>query len=126
MVALKKGDITQTPVQTQFGWHVIKLEDVRPAKSRPWKKSSRRSPKPCNRRSCRLTRNNCAPRPRCNKRLALIVERTAARPPLHRSPSMPGQVSSPGMLLFSYDRTHNFCTGDQKVARKPGFPPKNR
>jgi len=32
MVALKKGDITQTPVQTQFGWHVIKLEDVRPAK----------------------------------------------------------------------------------------------
>ena len=32
MVALKKGDITQTPVQTQFGWHVIKLEDVRAAK----------------------------------------------------------------------------------------------
>ncbi|MFJ3054344.1 peptidylprolyl isomerase [Herbaspirillum sp. NPDC087042] len=32
MVALKKGDVTQTPVQTQFGWHVIKLEDVRPAK----------------------------------------------------------------------------------------------
>lgn len=32
MVALKKGDITQTPVQAQFGWHVIKLEDVRAAK----------------------------------------------------------------------------------------------
>ena len=32
MVALKKGDVTPTPVQTQFGWHVIKLEDVRPAK----------------------------------------------------------------------------------------------
>ncbi|MBB5393180.1 MULTISPECIES: peptidylprolyl isomerase [unclassified Herbaspirillum] len=32
MVALKKGDITQTPVQTQFGWHVIQLQDVRPAK----------------------------------------------------------------------------------------------
>ena len=32
MVALKKGDVTQAPVQTQFGWHVIKLEDVRPAK----------------------------------------------------------------------------------------------
>lgn len=29
VVALKKGSITQTPVQTQFGWHVIKLEDTR-------------------------------------------------------------------------------------------------
>lgn len=26
---LKKGDITQTPVKSQFGWHVIKLEDSR-------------------------------------------------------------------------------------------------
>jgi peptidyl-prolyl cis-trans isomerase C len=26
---LKKGEMTQTPVQTQFGWHVIKLEDTR-------------------------------------------------------------------------------------------------
>ncbi len=31
VVALKKGGITQTPVQTQFGWHVIKLEDTRDA-----------------------------------------------------------------------------------------------
>lgn len=28
---LKKGQVTQTPVQTQFGWHVIKLEDTRTA-----------------------------------------------------------------------------------------------
>jgi peptidyl-prolyl cis-trans isomerase C len=26
---LKKGEYTQEPVQTQFGWHVIKLEDTR-------------------------------------------------------------------------------------------------
>lgn len=26
---LEKGGYTKTPVQTQFGWHVIKLEDVR-------------------------------------------------------------------------------------------------
>lgn len=32
MAALKKGEITQTPVKTQFGFHVIKLEDVRDAK----------------------------------------------------------------------------------------------
>lgn len=32
MVALKKGEMTDTPVQTQFGFHVIKLDDVRAAK----------------------------------------------------------------------------------------------
>jgi peptidyl-prolyl cis-trans isomerase C len=26
---LKKGEYTQTPVQTQFGWHVIQLQDTR-------------------------------------------------------------------------------------------------
>ena len=32
MVALQKGQLTETPVKTQFGFHVIKLEDTRPAK----------------------------------------------------------------------------------------------
>jgi peptidyl-prolyl cis-trans isomerase C len=32
MVALQKGAITETPVKSQFGYHVIKLEDVRQAK----------------------------------------------------------------------------------------------
>jgi peptidyl-prolyl cis-trans isomerase C len=32
MVKLEKGKYTETPVQSQFGWHVIRLEDVRPAK----------------------------------------------------------------------------------------------
>ncbi len=31
--ALKKGEYTQTPVKTQFGWHVIKLEDRRQGKA---------------------------------------------------------------------------------------------
>ena len=35
MTSLQKGQITETPVHTQFGWHVIKLEDVRPAKVPP-------------------------------------------------------------------------------------------
>jgi peptidyl-prolyl cis-trans isomerase C len=30
--ALKKGETTKTPVQTQFGWHVIRVEDRRTAK----------------------------------------------------------------------------------------------
>lgn len=27
--AMKKGEVSETPVQTQFGWHVIKVEDKR-------------------------------------------------------------------------------------------------
>jgi peptidyl-prolyl cis-trans isomerase C len=32
MVKLEKGKFTATPVQSQFGWHVIKLDDIRDAK----------------------------------------------------------------------------------------------
>jgi len=32
MAALKKGQVTATPVQTQYGYHVIRLDDVRDAK----------------------------------------------------------------------------------------------
>ncbi|MEO8599316.1 MAG: peptidylprolyl isomerase [bacterium] len=32
MIALKKGEVTETPVKSQFGYHIIKLEDVRAAK----------------------------------------------------------------------------------------------
>ena len=31
MAALKKGEMTQEPVKTQFGYHIIKLEDTREA-----------------------------------------------------------------------------------------------
>lgn len=29
MTALKKGETSTTPIQTQFGWHIIRLTDVR-------------------------------------------------------------------------------------------------
>jgi peptidyl-prolyl cis-trans isomerase C len=32
MAALEKGKTTESPVQTQFGWHVIRLDDVRDSK----------------------------------------------------------------------------------------------
>ena len=32
MVKLPKGKFTTTPVQTQFGWHVIEVDDIRDAK----------------------------------------------------------------------------------------------
>jgi len=33
---LKKGEITKDPVKTDFGWHVIQLEDIRPHKMLPF------------------------------------------------------------------------------------------
>lgn len=35
MVQLKKGEYTKTPVQTRFGWHIIRVEDVRDLKLPP-------------------------------------------------------------------------------------------
>jgi peptidyl-prolyl cis-trans isomerase C len=35
MTSLQKGQVTETPVKTQYGYHVIKLEDVRAAKVPP-------------------------------------------------------------------------------------------
>lgn len=32
MVSLQKGQLTEAPVQTRFGYHVIRLDDVRPLK----------------------------------------------------------------------------------------------
>ena len=32
LVKLKKGEMTKTPVQTQFGWHIIQLQDERALK----------------------------------------------------------------------------------------------
>jgi peptidyl-prolyl cis-trans isomerase C len=31
MVALKPGEMTQAPVKSQFGYHIIRLEEVREA-----------------------------------------------------------------------------------------------
>ena len=42
MVALGKGQMTATPVQTQFGYHVIRLDDVRPVQIPPYEKVEQR------------------------------------------------------------------------------------
>jgi peptidyl-prolyl cis-trans isomerase C len=36
MVKLEKGKYTETPVQSQFGWHVIRLDDTRPVTPPPF------------------------------------------------------------------------------------------
>jgi peptidyl-prolyl cis-trans isomerase C len=32
LVKLKKGEMTETPVKSQFGYHIIRLDDTREAK----------------------------------------------------------------------------------------------
>jgi peptidyl-prolyl cis-trans isomerase C len=39
LVKLNKGQVTETPVKTQFGYHVIKLEDTRAAKIPPFEEA---------------------------------------------------------------------------------------
>jgi peptidyl-prolyl cis-trans isomerase C len=36
LASLKKGETTQTPVQSEYGWHVIKLEDERMSEALPF------------------------------------------------------------------------------------------
>lgn len=36
LLKLKKGEYTKEPVETQFGWHVIKLDDTRDLKAPPF------------------------------------------------------------------------------------------
>jgi peptidyl-prolyl cis-trans isomerase C len=31
MARLQRGQLTETPVKTQFGWHIIRLDDTREA-----------------------------------------------------------------------------------------------
>ena len=31
MVALKKGQVSEAPVKSQFGWHIIRVDDIREA-----------------------------------------------------------------------------------------------
>lgn len=42
LVALKPGEYTHTPVKTQFGWHVIKLEETRDLAAPPFEQVRQR------------------------------------------------------------------------------------
>jgi len=40
--AMKKGEVSAAPVKTQFGYHVIYVEDIKPAKAVPYKDAKAR------------------------------------------------------------------------------------
>jgi peptidyl-prolyl cis-trans isomerase C len=41
MVNLKKGDVAASPIQTSIGWHVLKVEDMRPFKTPSFEESKK-------------------------------------------------------------------------------------
>lgn len=42
VAALKKGEYTRTPVQTQYGWHIIRLDDTREVAAPPYEEVKER------------------------------------------------------------------------------------
>ncbi|MCK7498854.1 MAG: peptidyl-prolyl cis-trans isomerase [Comamonadaceae bacterium] len=61
MAALKKGEMTDAPVKSQFGWHIIRLEDTREAQFPAFddvKAAAQAAPGAG--RSCSSTRKSCA------------------------------------------------------------------
>jgi len=42
VMALKPGQYTHAPVQTQYGWHIVRLEDVRPLAAPPFDQARQR------------------------------------------------------------------------------------
>ena len=77
---LKKGEMTDTPVKTQFGYHIIRWKTRAPRSSRRTTKSRTRSSSRWNRSSCRNTRRSCA-RPRRPTTSSLTNSRSKRRPP---------------------------------------------
>ena len=64
MVELKKGEMTDTPVKSQFGWHIIKLEDTREAQFPPFDEVKAASSSSSSSRSWRASATSCGRRRR--------------------------------------------------------------
>ena len=66
MVKLKKGEMTEVPVKSQFGWHVIKVVDVREGQFPPLGRGQAADPAAARadpRRPVPATRSRPSPRP---------------------------------------------------------------
>ena len=68
MVATPKGKFSTAPVQTQFGYHVILVEDIREAKVPPFDEVKPQLQQRMQAATSTSTSRNCAPRTACNRR----------------------------------------------------------
>ena len=66
MIATPKGKFTRTPVQTQFGYHVILVEDVRDAKVPSFDEVKPQLQQRVQAATSTSTSRICAPRAACN------------------------------------------------------------
>jgi len=68
MVKTDKGKFTPQPVQTQFGWHVIRVDDVRAAKVPSFDEVKPQLQQRMQSQHLTSTCATCAPRTACNRR----------------------------------------------------------
>jgi hypothetical protein len=67
LTKLKKGEYTKTPVQSDFGYHVIQLDDSRPANPPPFDQVKPQLQQRASQQQIEIWSRNCAARPRWTK-----------------------------------------------------------
>jgi hypothetical protein len=102
MTKLEKGKFTEIPVKSDFGWHVILLEDTRELKLPPIEEAKGQIGQQLQQRWCKSTSRICAPRPRSSNPRKRQQKREPRLPffmPSHpRRGRYPGDVPAPYRL----------------------------
>lgn len=95
VAALKKGEVTATPVKTEYGWHVIRLDDTRDTPVPPLDQVKHRSSSWCCRASGSPTARTCSSPPRSRRTSKLANPPAGCRPQGRRPASSSSSPASP-------------------------------
>jgi peptidyl-prolyl cis-trans isomerase C len=75
MIKLKKGETTATPVKTQFGYHIIRVDDIRQAQLPKMEEVQPQITQQLQQQRLQSTRKSCVRRPRSSKPSAIASEK---------------------------------------------------